>query len=193
MALQLWVHAAADHLGSIGQLAQVTAQLPRLLADVQVQPPIPEQLLAGLGLLAPPALCDISVPPVNEGLPIISLADIRQIPLPGDVPPAGPGSATPRGRAGLLTLAEDADPSGGPFWVEGFGGRVNPACCFSAECVPGCRIHGRACEPHPAPLSEAMHCAGWAPDLHSLTMHLRGACPTFAVSMDLSTLQAGLN
>ena len=77
---------------------------------------MPEQLLAGLGLLAPPALCDISVPLVSEGLPGITLADIRQIPLPGDLPPTGPH--TPRGPAGLpaLATAEDAEPSGQSSW-----------------------------------------------------------------------------
>ena len=77
---------------------------------MQVQPPMPEQLLSGLGLLAPPALCDISVPLLSEGLPGITLADIRQIPLPGDLPPAGP-----RGPAGLppvAAAADDSDPSG---------------------------------------------------------------------------------
>ena len=72
-----------------------------------MQPPMPEQLLSGLGLLAPPALCDISVPLLSEGLPGITLADIRQIPLPGDLPPAGP-----RGPAGLAPVAAAADDLG---------------------------------------------------------------------------------
>ena len=71
---------------------------------------MPEQLLSGLGLLAPPALCDISVPLLSEGLPGITLADIRQIPLPGDQPPAGPRG--PAGLASVAAAADDLDTSG---------------------------------------------------------------------------------
>ena len=89
-----------------GQAGQMAERMGRLRAKEaakraaflkHVERFLPAPLLAGLGLLAQPPHCHISVPAAEAGLLRVTMDDIRAVPLPVDpqVGPLSPFHSTP--------------------------------------------------------------------------------------------------